>query len=74
MQPDEDWKDVQIPAAAPAAASSDKASETAAAPKAESPASGGSPTATTGEHKFPHLAQAGPAVNLLLAQYGIKPR
>ncbi len=66
----EDWKDVQIPAkkkekkAAPA----DAPAPAAAAPQAAE--AGG----RTGEHKFVHVPNAGPATNLLLTQYGIDPR
>ena len=67
----EDWKDVQIPAKKKekkADAPADAPAPAAAAPQAAE--AGG----RTGEHKFVHVPNAGPATNLLLTQYGIDPR
>ena len=67
----EDWQDVQIPAVeAPSSAGDD-------APKADSSAPAPTPAASEGvsvSHTFEHVANVGPATNLLLAQYGIKSR
>lgn len=65
---DEDWKDVQIPAPEPS-----KADSAAPTKKAKEPSKAAAPAAAkTGEHHFEHVPKAGPATNLLLAQYGIK--
>jgi len=65
----EDWKDVQIPAAAPAAAAPAAATpaEPAAAPAPPQP----TPAEPVHAVQFPGV---GPATNLLLTQYGIDPK
>jgi pyruvate/2-oxoglutarate dehydrogenase complex dihydrolipoamide acyltransferase (E2) component len=60
----DDWKDVQIPAQS-GATSQAAAAKADAKPKEAT-------AARLGEHHFEHAAKAGPATNLLMAQYGIK--
>ena len=62
----EDWKDVQIPAPSSGAPKAEK-SEAPAAGTAESSSS------VSGTHEFLGVPNVGPASNLLMAQYGIKP-
>lgn len=62
----EDWQDVQIPAVeAPSKPSDGEAPKSDAATPAPS-------EGVAGSHTFEHLANVGPATNLLLAQFGIK--
>ncbi len=63
----EDWKDVQIPAPEKKPKAEKKDEPAAATPKAAA-------EGQVGEHKFVHVANVGPATNLLMTQYGIDPR